>query len=112
MAAGHYNISIEQGSTWQLRLEIDSEVGVNKNLTGYSLACKIGKSYYDPAPISMATAYVQILQGIFTISLSATQTAALDPAHEYVYDVEITDSSGVVTRMIQGRATVSAGITS
>ena len=48
----------------------------------------------------------------FKISLSATQTAALDAAHEYVYDVEITDSTGVVTRMIQGRATISPSITS
>jgi len=112
MAAGQYNISIEQGSTWKLRLSIDSEVGVDKNLNGYSTACKIGKSYYDPAPISMTTAWVLQQSGIFTISLSAAQTAALDAAHEYVYDVEITDASAVVTRMIQGRATVSAGITS
>ena len=112
MAAGVYNISIEQGSTWSLRLEIDSEPGVDKNLTGYTTASKIGKSYYDTSPISMTTGYVQQTQGIFTISLTAAQTALLDPAHEYVYDVEITDSTGVVTRMIQGRATVSAGITS
>jgi len=112
MAAGKYNISIEQGSTWKLRLEIDSQVGVDKNLTGYTTASKLGKSYYDTSPISMTTAYVQQIQGIFTISLSAAQTAALDAAHEYVYDVEITDSAGIVTRMIQGRATVSAGITS
>ena len=112
MAAGTYNISIEQGSTWSLRLSIDSSVGVDKDLTGFTLASKIGKSYYDPAPVTMATAYVSQNQGIFTISLTAAQTAALDAAHEYVYDVEITDVSGVVTRMIQGRATVSPGITS
>ena len=112
MAAGVYNISIEQGSTWSLRLEIDSEAGIDKNMTGFTTASKIGKSYYDTSPISMSTDYIQITQGIFTISLTAAQTAALDPAHEYVYDVEITDASGVVTRMIQGRATVSAGITS
>ena len=112
MAAGVYNISIEQGSTWSLRLSIDSEAGIDKDLTGYTVASKIGKSYYDPDPVSMSTAWVLQIEGIFKISLSATQTAALDAAHEYVYDVEITDSTGVVTRMIQGRATVSPGITS
>jgi len=112
MAAGKYNISIEQGSTWSLRLEVDVSAGVDKDLTGYTLASKIGKSYYDPNPISMATAYVIQNQGIFTISLTEAQTAALDAAHEYVYDVEITSDTGVVTRMIQGRATVSPGITS
>ena len=112
MAAGVYNISIEQGSTWELRLEIDSQVGVDKNMTGYTVASKIGKSYYDTNPVSMNFAYIVQQSGIFKIWLTAAQTALLDPAHEYVYDVEITDGSGVVTRMIQGRATVSAGITS
>ena len=112
MAAGVYNISIEQGSTWSLRLSIDSEPGVDKNMTGYTVASKIGKSYYDPAPITMATAYVIQNQGIFTISLTAAQTNALDAAHEYVYDVEITSSAGVVTRLIQGRANISPSITS
>ena len=112
MAAGVYNISIEQGSTWSLRLEIDSSVDVDMNLTGYTVASKIGKSYYDPDPISMSTAWLSQSTGIFTISLSAAQTNALDPAHEYVYDVEITSSTGVVTRMIQGRANISPSITS
>ena len=112
MAAGVYNISIEQGSTWELRLEIDSQVGVDKNMTGYTVASKIGKSYYDPDPVSMNFQYILQVAGQFKIWLTATQTALLDPAHEYVYDVEITDAADVVTRIIQGRATVSPGITS
>ena len=47
MAAGIYNISIEQGSTWELRLEVDSQPDTDKNMTGYTVAAKIGKSYYD-----------------------------------------------------------------
>ena len=112
MAAGVYNISIEQGSTWSLRLEIDSQAGVDMDLTGYTVASKIGKSYYDPSPVSMTTAWFDQSEGIFTISLSAAQTNALDAAHEYIYDVEITSSTGVVTRMIQGRASISPSITS
>jgi len=112
MAAGKYNISIEQGSTWELRLEVDASPGVDKDLTGYTLASKIGKSYYDTVAVALTTAFVQASQGIFTIALSAAQTAALDAAHEYIYDVEITSASGVVTRMLQGRATISPGITS
>ena len=112
MAAGVYNISIEQGSTWELRMEIDSQADTDKNMTGYTVASKIGKSYYDTSPVSMYFQYIVQSSGIFKILLTAAQTAALDPAHEYVYDVEITDSAGVVTRMIQGRATISPGITS
>ena len=65
MAAGVYNISIEQGSTWELRLEIDSQVGVDKNMTNYTVASKIGKSYYDTSPVSMNFAYIVQQSGIF-----------------------------------------------
>jgi hypothetical protein len=40
-----------------------------------------------------------------TISLTANQTTALD-AERYVYDVEITSSTGSVTRVLEGIITV------
>ena len=39
------------------------------------------------------------------MSLTATQTAGLSPAR-YVFDMDITDSSGTVTRVIEGLMTV------
>jgi len=112
MAAGIYNLNIEQGSSWELRLEVDSSSDTDMNLTGYTIASKIGKSYYDTNPISLTTDILSATTGYFKIALSSTQTADLDAAHEYVYDVEITSPVGTVTRLIQGRATVSAGVTS
>jgi len=112
MAAGIYNLNIEQGSSWELRLEVDSSPDTDMNLTGYTIASKIGKSYYDITPVSLTTNMLNATTGYFKIALSSTQTALLDAAHEYVYDVEITSSEGTVTRLIQGRATVSAGVTS
>jgi len=43
--------------------------------------------------------------GILSISLTANQTAALDP-ERYVYDVEITSGTGSVTRVLEGIITV------
>jgi hypothetical protein len=43
--------------------------------------------------------------GVLTISLTANQTTALD-AERYVYDVEITSSTGSVTRVLEGIITV------
>jgi hypothetical protein len=49
--------------------------------------------------------------GIVTLSLTDTQTSSLDDAR-YVYDVEIVnDSSGAVTRVIEGIITVRPNVT-
>ena len=49
--------------------------------------------------------------GVVALSMTATQTAALD-AERYVYDVEITQTStGTVTRVIEGLITVRHNVT-
>jgi len=112
MAAGTYNLSIEQGSSWELSLEVDSTAGTDLNITGYSFASKLARSHYDDNPIAMTSAIIAASTGKFRLSLTPTQTAALDPAYTYIYDVEMTSNTGVVTRLIQGSATINAGVTS
>lgn len=112
MAAGKYNLSIESGTTWELSLSVDSTAGTDMDLTGYTFAAKIAKSYYDDAPVSMTATVLSATAGTFKLQLSAAQTSALDSSIEYVYDVEMTTSAGVVTRLIQGRASISEGVTS
>jgi hypothetical protein len=48
--------------------------------------------------------------GLINITITATQTTALLP-DLYVYDLEITSGAGVVTRLIEGSAIVSAEVT-
>ena len=48
--------------------------------------------------------------GTIIIALTATQTAAL-VAGNYVYDLELASSGGVVTRLVQGTLAVSAEVT-
>jgi len=112
MAAGTYNLSIEQGSSWQLRLDVDSSAGTDMDITGYTFASKLAKSYYDENPVSMTPTIINAAAGTFKLELSPTQTSSLDPAIEYIYDIKMTSDSGEVTRLIQGRATISAGVTS
>ena len=48
--------------------------------------------------------------GGITMSLTATQTAALEAPARYVFDMDITDSSGTVTRVIEGLMTVRPNV--
>jgi hypothetical protein len=49
--------------------------------------------------------------GTIAIVISATTTAALAAPFSGVYDLEIVSAGGVVTRLVQGTATVSAEVT-
>ena len=110
MAAGIYNLSIEQGSSWELQMSIDSSAGVNLDVTGYTFDAKIAKSYYDDFPISMTVTIVNAINGTIKITLTPAQTGALDAAIEYIYDVDMTSGGGTVTRLMEGRATISPGL--
>lgn len=111
MAAGTYNLSIEQGSSWELSLALSSSETSSMDLTDHTIAAKLAKSYYDDNPISMSSTVINASQGKFKLSLSASQTSELDYSVEYIYDVALTSPTGKVTRLLQGRATISPGVT-
>jgi hypothetical protein len=71
-----------------------------------------GTGTYADWVFSSALPRITITPALGKISIHATaaQTNAL-VAGDYVYDLEITSSTGIVTRLIQGRATVSPQVT-
>jgi len=111
--AGEYNFTIEQGATFNLVMtwRIDN---VAVNLTGYiaRLQARIDVDETDTI-LSLTTGAGITLGGAAgTISLdqTATQTAVL-PKGEYVYDLELQSSGGIVTRLLQGELNISAEVT-
>ena len=110
MAAGIYNLSIEQGSSWELRMAIDSSEGVELNIAGYTFDAKIARSYYDEAPITINTLIINAATGTIKLSLTPSQTTTLDSAIEYIYDVDMESPSGTITRLMEGRASISPGL--
>ena len=109
--AVYSDLSIDQGTDFTAEVQIDDTDGTTANLTGYTVAGQIRKSYDSTTYTAFSASVSNATGGTVSIALTAAQTNAL-ASGRYVYDVEITDASGVVTRMIQGRATVSPGITS
>jgi hypothetical protein len=111
--AGEYNFTIEQGATFNLLMtwKIDN---VAVNLTGYTarLQARIDVDETDTI-LSLTTGAGITLGGAAgTINLdqTATQTALL-PKGEYVYDLELQSSGGIVTRLLQGELNISAEVT-
>ena len=110
MAAGTYNFTIEQGATFNRVLTLQ-ENGSAMGLSGYSAASQF-RSTHDSGTVAgtITSNVTNASGGVLTLSMTATQTGNIEEGI-YVYDVEITSSAGAVTRILQGKVTVTPQVT-
>ena len=104
------NLTVDQGATYNAQVTISDDSGNTQNLTGYSVAGQVRKTYDSTTYTAFTATISNATGGTITLLLSATQTNAL-AAGRYVYDVEITSSGGVVTRVLEGQVEVTPGVT-
>ena len=114
MAATTYDLTIEQGATFSLVITY-KESGVAINLTGYTARMQVRSTLESATTVvELTTANSRIAlggaAGTITLTISATDTAALT-AGRGVYDLELVSGSGIVTRLLQGVATISRNVT-
>ena len=109
MAAGKYNITIDQGSDFSLQLTV-KEADTAKDLTGYSARAQLRPTITSSTLTATFTCTITNASGgILKMELGNTATAALQPG-QYYYDLEIYTGS-LVQRLVQGGATVRAEVT-
>jgi hypothetical protein len=107
------NLIIDQGANFSSDITVKDANGNAFNLTGYTAEAKMAKGYASTRTRTTLTSTIASdpTTGVVSLTLTASQTAALD-AERYVYDVEITQtSSGTVTRVIEGIITVRPNVT-
>lgn len=114
MAAGLYDITIEQGATFQMSLTWKDSTGAAVNITGYTARMQVRENYEaESTLVSLTSSGGDIVLGgalgtiVITIGASVTQLLQLDEA---VYDLELVNGA-TVTRLLQGKATVSREVT-
>ena len=103
------NLVVDQGSTYSTNVTIVDDNDVIFDLTDYTGAAQLRKHFTS----SNSTAFSVSLggtNGIITLSLTANQTANL-VAGRYVYDVEITSNTNIVSRVLEGIVTVTPNVT-
>ena len=110
--AGILNITIDQGETYTNTNSVFLADGVTAmNLTGYTVASKMRKHYTSTASHTINTTITSpATAGLIDSSLSATETSAIKAGY-YVYDLEITSSGGVVTRVVEGKIQMKPEVT-
>jgi hypothetical protein len=125
MAAGKYNIVIEQGATYQIELQYKDSTNIPINLSGYSGRMQIRPSIGSPTSYLYLSSSLQPdgtglnfsgsngttppASGSIGIFISAT-TSSLFTFINGVYDLEI-QSGSIVTRLLQGNVQVSKEVT-
>ena len=112
--AVQYNVEIDQGADWFLNVTYEQPAGTPVNITGYTSALQLRSLPTDTtAVLSLSTGSgitITGVSGLVAVHATAAQTRAIDEG-VYYYDLEITSQSGIVTRLVQGQAYVSAEVT-
>ena len=103
------NLYIDQGTTFSLSLLVDDQNGDSKDLTDYTVAAQMRKSYYSTTAINFDAEISLPLDGEITISLTATNSSAIK-AGRYVYDVEIANDEETL-RVLEGIVVINQEVT-
>ena len=105
------NLIIDQGTTFKADIDVTDTDGNVLNLTGYTTAGQMRKSYASSTATDFTASIQSASNGTVRITLSAAQTNVLK-AGRYVYDVEIKKTStNEVTRVVEGQIEVTPGVT-
>ncbi|OUU24375.1 MAG: hypothetical protein CBB97_11685 [Candidatus Endolissoclinum sp. TMED37] len=102
------NLLIDQGTTFTLTVDMTNLDGSTKDLTEYTVAAQLRKSYQSNTFTAFTCSHNNT-GGEITMSLTAAQTTALKPGR-YVYDLEATSSEETL-RVIEGIVTITPEVT-
>lgn len=110
-----YDLSIDQGATFQLLITWNDPSGNPIDLTGYTARMQIRPEVTSSTVIlEMTTENGGItlggVAGTISLTKSATDTAAVT-ADSGVYDLELATADGIVTRLIQGSVVFNPEVT-
>tara|TARA_Y100001970_G_C14074520_1_gene771251 strand:- start:650 stop:982 length:333 start_codon:yes stop_codon:yes gene_type:complete len=104
------NLQIDQGATFTSDVTVKDANGNAFDLTGYTARAKLAKGYQSTKTRQdFTTTIASATEGKVTLSLTATETTALEDTR-YVYDLEI-QTGDVVTRVIEGIISVRPQVT-
>tara|TARA_B100000424_G_scaffold43059_1_gene29350 strand:- start:1485 stop:1820 length:336 start_codon:yes stop_codon:yes gene_type:complete len=105
------NIFIDQDADFATTVTIEDANDSALDLTNYTAAASLRKSYKSSSSTSFTVAFVDPrTSGQITLSLTDVQTGALNEGR-YVYDLVITDAVGEKTRVVEGIATIKPSVT-
>lgn len=116
MSSGEINLIIEQFASWSLDLTVTDAAGAPYDLTGAGARMQIRAATGGDLFVELSTAGGEITipapatDGKIELRLTPAETGAL-AFGSGLFDLLIDEVGGDVLRIIQGRAKLSAGVT-
>lgn len=104
------NLFVDAGSDYSNIVTVAASNGQLLNLTGYTVASQMRKSYSSTTAYAFTADIFNALNGQVRLRISSAASSVI-PAGRWLYDVEITSSSGVKTRVVEGIVTITPQIT-
>ena len=121
MAAGLYDITIEQGADWNLSMTWRDATGQPVNLAGYTARMQVRETWASKAKVfdlSTENGLITLGESVGVVAMkipAAVSAAVVVPpakvswvegkqAQQMVFDVELVNQDGAVTRLLQGSA--------
>ena len=118
-----YNLTMWQGATFGLTLQLQDADGNTQNLSGYSARMQMRSAYNSGVAaetLTTANGEISISGSNLSITLAATRTANLyvdlnssskPPRTMYVYDLELVDNANTVSKLLYGDVIVYGEVT-
>ena len=105
------NLYIDQGTDYSITVDCTDSAGEVLDLTGYTAAAQMRKTYSSSTISATFATAINASAGQVTLTLTDTQTNALDSGR-YVDDLNITKTSdSSITRVVEGQAILTPGVT-
>jgi hypothetical protein len=108
--AAFTELLIEQGASFSTTVNVEDTSGSAVNLSSYTASSQMRKSYYSSSYNIITSTVTGNANGEITLSMTSANTANLTPGRQ-IFDLIITSSTGIVTRVVEGVIIVSPGVT-
>ena len=103
---------VDQGATFNHVINISDDLtSANVNVSGFEVRSQMRRSYYsENASANITCTISDASNGQISLSMSGDYTATIK-AGRYVFDVELTSTSGSIQRLLEGIITVTPRVT-
>ena len=110
--AKKFNLTIEQGTTFKLKV-VCRDINRNEvSLEGYTARAQVRSNYadFEPNTYAVFTCEIDALTGTINLTLGESQTQLLN-FDKGVWDLELVSSENEVDRLLEGVVRISREVT-
>ena len=111
MAVYVSNLTVNTGTTFCQIFTLESaSTNSATDLTGFTASAQMRKHPGASSATDFTTSIINATGGKVRVGLTTSETASLKPGR-FMYDILIKDTSGEVTRVVEGAVLVREGVT-